>query len=93
MRVGIGVTTYLSPSDGETYVQASVYVHGEVEIIGSKVLYQYHRREQVPADDTNLNLWTIALLRGLVSNMETDFVYTDHRPEAVLIKDVIEDKI
>ena len=44
-----------------------------------------------PTEDMNLHLWAIRTMRAIVRQMEDDFVYTDHRPSALLMGDLRKD--
>lgn len=92
MHVNLLVHVIAMEHTAKTDIQVVAHVHEGQEIIGSATLHHLYRQEQRPADDTNLNLWAIAILRGLVANMEETFVYVDQRPPAILIKDAIEQK-
>lgn len=92
MRVNLHVDTSFNPTIGKTEFQVIVYVHTDDNPMGSMTLYDSVDYAQQPDETMNLNLWATAILRGLAARMEETFVYVDQRPEAVLIKNVHENK-
>lgn len=92
MHVNLLVHAIASEESGKTDIQVIAHVHDHRDIIGSALLYHSDRQETIPGDETNLNLWATALLRGVVAGMEERFLWTDQRPEATLIKNAIESK-
>lgn len=90
MHVNLMVDTYFEEDGGQTYFRVHAYVHDETGLIGQAKLYESIEFAQQPHEDMNLNLWATALLRGLVAQMEDTFVYVNQRPQAILIKNAIE---
>lgn len=92
MHVNLLVQTTGIEETGKTSFQVVAYVWDKADLQGSITLVERTEFAQIPGEDINLNLWATSLLRGLVARMEETFLWTDQRPEAILMKNAIEDK-
>lgn len=92
MHVNLIIQTTGIEDTGKTVFEVTGYVWDKNNLQGSAVIFKETEFAQIPTEEMNINLWATALLRGLVARMEETFLWVDQRPEAVLMKNVIEDK-